>query len=140
MATAKRIIEIKPVKAAKPKNKFDCSKCPGFCCTYPLIHVSDFDMRRLAKFFDMTLAELKKKHLWYSRSEKSFMIRTVPDKHFEKRCSFLDPKERRCTVYPARPYHCRAYPNGPKCGYYDFLTFERWHHGDDDHVATTSPD
>jgi Fe-S-cluster containining protein len=140
MSKEKRIIEIKPVKTVKPRNRYDCSKCPGFCCTYPLIHVSTFDVSRLAKFHKLTVPEFRKKHLWYSRSEKSYMINVVKDKVFEKRCSFLDPKERRCTVYTARPYHCRAYPNGPKCGYYDFLSFERWHHADDEMIATTTPE
>jgi hypothetical protein len=31
---------------------------------------------------------------------------------------------------------CRTYPYGSKCGYYEFLKFERTHQGDDEHVPT----
>jgi Fe-S-cluster containining protein len=40
-------------------------------------------------------------------------------------CRFLDARTRRCTVYEDRPAVCRDYPDTPRCGYWDFLTFER---------------
>jgi hypothetical protein len=40
-------------------------------------------------------------------------------------------------VYEARPGVCRKYPDTPRCGYYDFLTFEREQQGDPDYIATT---
>jgi Fe-S-cluster containining protein len=63
-------------------------------------------------------------------------MRRKPDEHFGKICRFFDTKERRCTVYKARPAVCRSYP-GKRCGYYDFLTFERRAQNDPDYIAST---
>ena len=59
------------------------------------------------------------------------------DEHFGRACRFLDPKARRCTIYKARPTICRQFPAERRCGYYDFLMFERKHQNDPDLVATT---
>jgi hypothetical protein len=39
-------------------------------------------------------------------------------------------------VYEARPNVCRKYPYGNKCGYYEFLKFEREHQADDEFVPS----
>jgi uncharacterized protein len=39
-------------------------------------------------------------------------------------------------VYEARPTVCREYPNGKRCGYYDFLKFERKHQDDPDFIPS----
>jgi Fe-S-cluster containining protein len=49
----------------------------------------------------------------------------------------LDQEKRRCTVYEARPAVCRAYPDTARCGYYDFLQFEREQQGDPEFIALT---
>jgi Fe-S-cluster containining protein len=51
-------------------------------------------------------------------------------------CRFFDTTERRCTVYKARPAVCRQYPNGARCGYFDFLQFERKHQDDPDFIPS----
>jgi hypothetical protein len=40
---------------------YDCMKCPGYCCSYPVIEVKDRDAERIAKHFDMPLAKAEKK-------------------------------------------------------------------------------
>ena len=45
--------------AAKPK--YDCLKCPGYCCSYPVIEVHKRDAVRIAKHFDMPLEKAEKK-------------------------------------------------------------------------------
>jgi Fe-S-cluster containining protein len=134
MATNKTI----PIKNAKPKNQYDCLKCPGYCCSYPLIEVTKRDMERVAKHFEVSLTVAKKKFFRYDRSEKSWCLRRKNDEHFKKICRFFDTEERRCTIYTARPGVCREYPGEPHCGYYDFLKFEREHQQDKDFIATTS--
>jgi hypothetical protein len=47
------------VKSSKPK--FDCLKCPGYCCSHPRIAVTDNDIARLAKHFDLGVAKARKK-------------------------------------------------------------------------------
>ena len=37
----------------------------------------------------------------------------------------------------ARPAVCRQYPDSPRCGYYEFLKFERAHQDDPDFIALT---
>ena len=39
-------------KNMKSENTYDCSKCPGYCCSYPLIEVSRGDIARHAPVRD----------------------------------------------------------------------------------------
>ena len=41
------------------------------------------------------------------------------------------------TIYTARPRICREFPGAVKCGYYEFLKFEREAQEDPELVATT---
>jgi len=41
-----------------------------------------------------------------------------------------------CTIYDGRPEICRDYPGTRKCGYYEFLQFERMLQEDDEFVPT----
>lgn len=38
----------------KSKVDYNCSKCPGYCCTYPRIVVTDKDIARLANHFGIS--------------------------------------------------------------------------------------
>ena len=40
------------------KPKYDCSKCPGYCCSYPVIQVTKRDAMRIAKHFGLSLENL----------------------------------------------------------------------------------
>lgn len=130
------IIPIK--KSTTPKAQYDCLKCPGYCCSYPLIEVTKRDIARVAKHFELSIEKAKKRFFRYDRSEKSWALRQKKDEHFKKICRFFDTEERRCTIYTARPGVCRQYPGEPHCGYYDFLKFEREHQQDPEFIATTS--
>ena len=126
-----------PVKAAKPRVHYSCLKCPGYCCSYPEIEVTPRDIERLAKHFDLSYAQAEEKLTKYDPKEKVRNLRHQKDEHFATVCVMFDRKARRCTVYEARPAVCRAYPDSPRCGYYDFLKFERAHQDDPDFVALT---
>ena len=39
--------------------RYNCLKCPGYCCSHDRIAVSDFDIGRLARHFGLTEAEAK---------------------------------------------------------------------------------
>ena len=65
------------------------------------------------------------------------MLRHKKDHVFASTCMLFDQEKRRCTVYEARPGVCRKYPDSPRCGYYDFLIFEREQQGDPDFIALT---
>ena len=65
------------------------------------------------------------------------IMRRKNDTHFGRICRFFDTKARRCTIYEARPRVCRSFPGEGRCGYYDFLQFERSAQEDTEFVATT---
>jgi hypothetical protein len=118
--------------------KFNCAKCPGYCCSHPRIAVTDNDIRRLARYFGIS-ARLARRRLSYryrSGDIDERILRHQKDYIYKSVCRFLDRETRQCTVYAARPGVCRKYPYGSVCGYYSFLTFERAHQGDEDFVPT----
>ena len=121
----------------KNKNDYDCSKCPGYCCSYPLIEVSRADIARLAKHFEVDYATAEERFTLYDKGEKVRSLRKRKDEFFGSACRFLDPEARRCTVYEARPEACRGYPYSQSCGYYQFLKFERKLQDDKTFVAMT---
>ena len=114
---------------------YNCLKCPGYCCSYPVIEVKDKDAERIAKHFDLSLKEAEKKYFKSAHGYKRVM-RRKKDEHFGKICQFFDTDARRCTIYAARPGVCREYPDRAKCGYYEFLKFERRHQDDSDFIPS----
>jgi Fe-S-cluster containining protein len=111
--------------------KFDCSKCPGYCCSYE-IPVNAADLKRLARHLGVTEATAGKRYTKVFEGEP--VLRHHRDHIYKSMCMFFDRDERRCTVYSARPAICRTYPSGNRCGYYEFLKFERALHGDEDFI------
>jgi Fe-S-cluster containining protein len=114
---------------------YSCAKCPGYCCSYPIIEVNNRDIKRLARHFDLTFEQAEKKFT-VARYGVAHTMRRKADKYFGKICRFFDTEKRCCTIYEARPQICRSYPGG-RCGYYDFLTSERRSQRDPEHVAMT---
>ena len=121
-----------------PKLKFDCAKCPGYCCSYPRIEVKDKDLKRLARPFDLDLDAAEKKFTRRYRDDDvdERILRHQKDDVYKTICRFFDTDARRCTIYEARPDVCREYPDGKTCGYYTFLKFERKHQDDDTFVPS----
>jgi Fe-S-cluster containining protein len=115
---------------------YDCRKCPGYCCSYPLIALTKRDVERLAKHFDLSFEQSKAKFT-VERYGHKYSMRRKANEHFGSICQFFDNKKSRCTVYEARPATCRSYPGG-RCGYYDFLSFERRAQEDPEFIATTN--
>ena len=123
------------VRKAKKKAppSYDCAKCPGYCCSYARIAVSDFDIERLARHFGIP-AEVARQRFTYRYRTKDVdeqLLRHRKDHVFDSTCRFFDQDQRRCTVYAARPSVCRIYPEDQGCGYYQFLQFEREQQGDE---------
>ncbi len=115
---------------------YNCRKCPGYCCSYPLIALDKRDVQRLAKHHGLSFSAARRKFtkaVW----GRKYVMRQKADTIFGKICRFFDTKERRCTIYKARPSICRSYPGG-RCGYYDFLAFERRAQEDPKWIATTN--
>ena len=104
---------------------YNCDACPAYCCSYPRIIVTARDIARLGERFGLTPEEAERKltKAGYEKGER--ILRHRKDRIFGSACRFLDDETRRCTVYEHRPQVCRDFPGGRRCGYYDFLTFER---------------
>jgi Fe-S-cluster containining protein len=117
--------------------KYNCLKCPGYCCSYPEIEVTPRDIERLAKHFSLKYKEAEERLTKYDEKEKVRLLRHRKDKVFATMCTLFDQDKRRCTVYEARPAVCRQYPDSPRCGYYEFLKFERAHQDDAEFIALT---
>ncbi len=117
---------------------FDCSKCPGYCCSHPRIEVKDKDIERLAKHFGVSVSVAKKRYTYRYKTKDADeqILRHHKDHVYKTICRFFDRDERKCTIYAARPAVCRVYPYGNKCGYYDFLKFEREHQDDPEFVPS----
>ena len=115
---------------------FNCAKCPGYCCTYAHIPVSEHDIKRLARRFEISPAEARERFTKPADDGDGRMMRHRTDNIFQTACRFLSTDTRRCTVYEHRPHACRAYPGTSRCGYYDFLSNERSRQEEDDLVIT----
>jgi Fe-S-cluster containining protein len=111
---------------------YNCSKCPGYCCTYKTIDVTKRDIARLAKHFGVTYDHAKTRYTKVVYGNLS--LRHQKDHIFKRACMFFDTDKRRCTVYEARPTVCRQYPESKRCGYYDFLASERRRQCDDEFI------
>lgn len=105
------------------KPSYDCLKCPAYCCSYERIIVETADLKRLARHFDIDVETARRRFTKIRSGEQ--VLRHQQDKVYGSVCMFLDTKTRRCTIYEARPGVCHEYPDRPRCGYYDFLKWER---------------
>lgn len=124
------------------KKLYDCSKCPGYCCSYPQIEIDDADLERIAEHFDMTKKKARKAFTEKGEASENGapaprMLSHQDDEIFGSICILFDIENRRCGAYSARPGICRDYPGRKRCGYYEFLSFEREAQEDPDFIALT---
>jgi Fe-S-cluster containining protein len=96
--------------------------------------VTEADLRRLAAHLGVSPEEAARKFTKKGEEPGEVVLRHQPDETYGTVCRFLDRETRRCTVYQARPSVCRSYPGTRRCGYYDFLSFERKVQEDEDYV------
>ena len=120
-------------KTKKPRLHYDCTKCPAYCCTYDWITVTKRDIERLGKRFGLSYEAAKKRFTKFIEGYGP-VLRHRKDHIFKSRCQFLHETERRCTVYEHRPTTCRQYPEENRCGYYEFLKWERDHQDDESFI------
>lgn len=115
---------------------YDCAKCPAYCCSYDYIIVTQHDVRRLAIRFGLSYKCAEQR---FTKLIKSYgrVLRHRKDTIFKSTCRFLHPTERRCTIYEHRPNTCREYPDSQRCGYYEFLKWERNHQDDESFIPLT---
>lgn len=114
--------------------RYDCSKCPAYCCSYESISITKRDLKKLAKHFGLDLEQAETRFTKIRDGE--VVLKHKKDETYGSVCMFLDSDTRRCTVYDSRPHVCRDYPDFPTCGYYEFLKWERRHQGDEEFVPS----
>lgn len=117
--------------------KYNCNKCPAYCCSYELIPVTRKDIKRLAKAFDLSYEKAERRFTRKDADNGGRVMRHTADQHYSTSCRFLDKDTRQCGIYDARPKICREFPGQKRCGYYEFLKFERDTQDDPDWVSTT---
>lgn len=123
---------------AAPRKHYNCLKCPAYCCSYSLIPANNRDIKRLANYFGVSEKVAREKYTKNGDKENERVLRHTSDEHFVSSCMFLNKETRNCGIYEARPQICRAFPTQSRCGYYDFLKFEREVQDDPEWVATTT--
>ncbi|HEX2222779.1 MAG TPA: YkgJ family cysteine cluster protein [Thermoanaerobaculia bacterium] len=116
---------------------YNCVRCPAYCCSYPRIPVQPEDVLRLAQHFGLSPGSAARKFTKKGAVRGERILRQQPDDTYGSVCRFLDLDTRRCTVYDIRPGVCREYPGAARCGYYDFLSFERRIQEDPDFIPST---
>jgi Fe-S-cluster containining protein len=99
--------------------------------------VQDEDVRRLAKHLGLSPETVARKFTKKGDEPGEVILRHQPDETYGSVCKFLDLETRGCTVYEARPGICREYPGTCRCGYYDFLSFERRVQEDPEFIPST---
>lgn len=120
------------------KVKYDCNNCPAYCCSYNFIEVTEKDLKRLAKHFGLDVETARRKFTKKGKEKGEMALRHTHDYWYGSTCRFLDKEGRGCTIYEARPAICRKFPGLKKCGYYDFLQFERLLLEDPEYVSITN--
>src|SRR5205085_10237929 len=60
---------------------YNCARCPGFCCSYEIIPLTKRDVERLAKHFDLSLRDAKKKFT-VPRDDAQHTMQRKPYPHF----------------------------------------------------------
>lgn len=67
MSKPHRVIPIvkQAASAPKPRVRYDCLKCPGYCCSYDLIEVGKRDVARLARHFEISYQQAEDRFTKY---------------------------------------------------------------------------
>ena len=116
---------------------YNCSNCPGYCCSYDHIEATAADIRRLAKHFGVDEETARERFTKpQDGDEQRRILRHQADVHFGTICRFFDTEQRRCSIYEARPSICRRFPGTARCGFYDFLMSERRSQEDPEYVPS----
>lgn len=118
--------------------KYDCNKCPAYCCSYEEIPVTKKDMKRISSGYyegdEHGWKEIKKVYTTKVSNLKGRILRHKKDTVYDTVCTFLDRNGRTCMIYETRPEVCRTHPHQKRCGYYEFLTHERMIQEDQEYI------
>src|SRR5512137_2389365 len=69
-ATLRAPFRFGPRRMKRVRPRYDCSKCPAYCCSYPRIAVSEFDIERLARHFGIEPAVARQRFTYRYRAKE----------------------------------------------------------------------
>ena len=81
----------------------DCLSCANCCKTMSPTY-QERDIKRIATFLKISVAEMKQRWLKKERGTGTWINKTKP-------CQFLDMQTNLCTVYDVRPSDCAGFPH-----------------------------
>lgn len=87
---------------------FECQRC-GKCCTEIGLPYDPDSIFEIAKFFNLTVAQVIEKYYGRIVEERK---KWEPEDHKRTPCPFLaaDGDIKSCSIYSVRPLGCRLYP------------------------------
>jgi Fe-S-cluster containining protein len=100
--------EIPCLKIRPRKIKFDCSQCPGWCCSYERIRTTPDDIALLAEHFDCD--EIRSRRTALDFIDGEWFLRHRKDDIYKSICVFFDRDKRHCGIYDVRPVVCHKFP------------------------------
>ena len=81
--------------------KIDCLDCANCCTSIPPI-INETDVRRIAKYLGMKVAQFKEAYVTIDE-DQDMVLNQSP-------CHFLE-SDHKCSIYEVRPKACRQYPH-----------------------------
>ncbi len=82
----------------------DCLSCAN-CCKTMTPTYNARDLKRIARHFELTVTDFKKKYLRQERGgARDWMNKDTP-------CRFLNLKDNKCSIYAIRPDDCAGFPH-----------------------------
>ena len=107
---------------------YDCTECPSYCCAYPVIPVTQADLRRIAKARGISFEEARERYT-EPEGKRGRKLKHRRDARFGAgACTFLDRRTRLCTIYHDRPSICDDHP-GDDCEWFDRMNLETFKRG-----------
>lgn len=95
----------------------DCLSCAN-CCKVMTPTYTEKDMKRIASYLGITVAQMKEKWLKKERGSGDWINRSTP-------CQFLDLRTHHCRIYEVRPADCAGFPHLTKRRMTEYLHIHR---------------
>ncbi len=84
-------------------NEIDCLSCAN-CCKTMTPTFTTADMKRIAAYLNISVAEIKDYWLHFDKKDKDWVNNKQP-------CQFLNLKDNKCSIYSVRPQSCAGFPH-----------------------------
>lgn len=93
--------------------EIDCLSC-GNCCKKMSPTFTHDDIKRIARFLNMTEEAFREKWLYFDKKDGDWMNKKQP-------CQFLNVTDNKCSIYEVRPADCAGFPHLKKKKVTDYI-------------------